>query len=156
LIVAAISYYGFKERAVMRTRDYFELFRYLAEQRCLGQEDILFVDSIVGWCADHGIPEADEQRPMKLIQRKAGGCRMLIKEDVEEPVIEERINAMRIRDQLKNVAFDRADLLNSVQKKLAFLFLGEYAYSLPEVGDDDILADTWAFEEMERLGYFRK
>jgi hypothetical protein len=140
----------------MRTRDYFELFRYLAEQRCLRQEDILFVDNIVGWCADHGIPETDEQRPMKLIERKAGGCRMLIKEDAQEAVIEERINAMRIRDQLKNAAFDRADLLNSAEKKLAYLFLNEYAYSLPEVGDDDILADTWAFEEMGRLGYFKK
>jgi hypothetical protein len=140
----------------MRTRDYSELFRYLAEQRCLRQEDVVFVDNIVGWCADHGIPESDEQRPMKLIERKAGGCKMLIKEDVHEAAVEERINAMRIRDQLKNAAFDRADLLNSVEKKLAYLFLGEYAYSLPEVGDDDILADTWAFEEMGRLGYFKK
>jgi hypothetical protein len=140
----------------MRTRDYFELFRYLAEQRCLRQDDIVFVDNVVSWCADHGIPESDEQRPMKLIERKAGGCKMLIKEDVQEEAVEERINAMRIRDQLKNAAFDRADLLNSVEKKLAYLFLGEYAYSLPEVGDDDILADTWAFEEMGRLGYFKK
>jgi hypothetical protein len=140
----------------MRTRDYFELFRYLAEQRCLRQEDIVFVDNVAGWCADHGIPESDEQRPMKLIERKTGGCKMLIKEDAQEAVIEERINAMRIRDQLKNAAYDNADLLNSVEKKLAYLFLSEYAYSLPAVGDDDILADTWAFEEMGRLGYFRK
>jgi hypothetical protein len=139
----------------MKTRDYHELFRYLAKQKCLLQEDILFVDSIPDWCKDHGIPETDGQRPLKLIEKRAGGCKMLIKEDVSEEVIEQRINAARIRDQLKNVAVDKADLLNSVQKKLAFLFLDEYAYSLPEIGDDDILADSWAFEEMERLGYFR-
>jgi hypothetical protein len=140
----------------MRTREYFELFRYLAEQRCLRQEDIVFVDNIADWCRDHGIPEADGRRPMKLIVRKAGGCKMLIGEEVPEKVIEERINAMRIRDQLKNAAVDKAEMLNSVQKKLAFLFLSEYAYSLPEIGDDDILADSWAFEEMDRLGYFKK
>ncbi len=139
----------------MRTREYFELFRYLAEQRCLRQEDIVFVDNIADWCRDHGIPEADGRRPLKLI-RSGGGCKMLIGEEVPEKVIEERINAMRIRDQLKNAAIDKADMLNSVQKKLAFLFLSEYAYTLPEIGDDDILADSWAFEEMDRLGYFRK
>jgi hypothetical protein len=145
-----------KERSEMKTRDYYELFRYLAEQKCLLQEGIVFVDSIPDWCKDHGIPETDGQRPLKLIEKRAGACKMLIKEDVSEEAIDERINAMRIRDQLKNAAFDKVDLLNSVQKKLAFLFLNEYAYSLPEVGDDDILADSWAFEEMDRLGYFKK
>ena len=61
---------------------------------------------------------------------------------------------MRIRDQVTDVASSRADLLDSLQRKLAFLFLNEYAYSLPEV-KDDLLADEWAFNEMERLGYFK-
>ncbi len=139
----------------MRTREYFELFRYLAEQRCLRQEDVVFVDDIVEWCREHGIPESDRRRPLKLIGEN-GGCKMLIREDVAEEAIEERINAMRIRGQLQNVAIDRAETLNSVQKKLAYLFLSEYAHSLPAVGDDEILADNWAFEEMDRLGYFKK
>ncbi len=140
----------------MRTREYYELFRHLAEKRCLPQEDIVFVDNIADWCRERGIPEADRLRPLKLIVKNGSGCKMLIREDVSEQAIDERINAMRIRDQLANAAKDRADMLNSVQKKLAYLFLYEYACSLPEVGDDDILADNWAFEEMDRLGYFKK
>jgi hypothetical protein len=80
---------------------------------------------------------------------------MVIREYVPDEVIEKRINATRIRGQLQNVAFDRADLLDSHQKKLAYLFLAEYATSLPDIGNDELLADNWAFKEMERLGYFK-
>lgn len=137
----------------MNAREYFELFRYLMEQRCLLQEDIIFVESVAEWCGQHGIPEPDRGRPFKIISKDGQGCKMLIREDLPEEVIDERINAMRIRGQLLNVATDRADKLDSIQKKLAYLFLSEYAGSLPEV-NDDLLADNWAFGEMERLGYF--
>ncbi len=139
----------------MRTREYYELFRYLAEQRCLFQEDVVFVDNIADWCREQGIPESDRRRPFKLISKNGAGCKMLIAEDLPEEVIEERINAMGIRGQLTNVALDRVRMLDSVRKKLAYLFLQEYAFSLPEVGEDELLADNWAFDEMERLGYFR-
>jgi hypothetical protein len=140
----------------MNTKDYFELFRYLMEQYCLFQEDIVFVDDIPEWCRQNGIPETDADRPLKLVLKTPSGCKMLIRETVPDEVINERLNAFRIRGQIKNVAFDRADMLNSDQKKLAYLFLSEYATSLPDVGDDELLADDWAFTEMERLGYFKK
>jgi hypothetical protein len=140
----------------MRMREYFELFRYLAEQRCLFQEDVIYVDNIADWCREHGLPESDRQKPFKLISKEGAGCKMLVAGDVPEDVIEQRITAMGIREQVLNVAVDRTGALDSEQKKLAFLFLHEYAFSLPEVKDDEILADAWAFEEMERLGYFRK
>jgi hypothetical protein len=136
-------------------REYYELFRYLAEQRCLFQEDVIFVDNIADWCRERGITESDRQKPFKLISKDGVGCKMLVAEDVPEQVIEQRITAMGIREQVMNVALDRTRMLDSEQKKLAFLFLYEYAFSLPEVEDDEILADKWAFEEMERLGYFR-
>ena len=139
----------------MNTREYFELFRYLMEQRCLLQEDIIFVESIAGWCRQYGIPETDRERPFKIISKEGRGCRMLIREELPEEVIEERINAMSVRGQMLNVAVDRADMLDSAQKKLAYLFLSEYARSLPDM-NDDLLADDWAFQEMERLGYFKK
>jgi hypothetical protein len=139
----------------MNAREYFELFRYLMEQRCLLQEDIIFVESISEWCRQYGIPETDRERPFRIISKEGRGCRMLIREELPEEVIEERINAMRVRGQMLNVAVDRADMLDSVQKKLAYLFLSEYARSLPDM-NDDLLADNWAFEEMERLGYFKK
>jgi len=140
----------------VNTKDYFELFRYLMEQYCLFQEDIVFVDDIAEWCRQNNIPETDSNRPLKLVLKTPLGCKMLIKETASDEVIDERINALRVRSQIKNVAFDRADMLNSIQKKLAYLFLSEYATSLPEVGNDELLADDWAFAEMERLGYFKK
>jgi hypothetical protein len=139
----------------MNTREYYELFRYLMEQRCLLPESIVFVEDIVDWCKENGVPETDGEMPFKLVSTNGLGCLRLVKEEVPERVIDERIRAMTIRDQLDNAAVDRGDKLNSIQKKLAYLFLREYAASLPEVGTDDILADNWTFAEMERLGYFR-
>jgi hypothetical protein len=139
----------------MNIREYSELFRYLMEQRCLLPESLVFVEDIVDWCKENGVPETDGEMPFKLVSRNGLGCLMLVKEEVPERVIDERIRAMTIRDQLDNAAVDRGDKLNSIQKKLAYLFLREYAVSLPDVGTDDILADNWTFTEMERLGYFR-
>ncbi len=139
----------------MNTREHYELFRYLMEQRCLLPESIVFVEDIVAWCKENGVPETDGEMPFKLISRSGQGCLMLVKEEVPERVIDERIRAMAIRDQLDNAAVDRGERLNSIQKKLAYLFLREYAVSLPDVGTDEILADNWAFDQMKELGYFR-
>jgi len=125
------------------------------EQYCLFPEDVIFVENIADWCKEQGIPETDEERLLKLAAKDGGGCRMVIREYVSDKIMEERINALRIRGQLKSVAFDGADLLNSNEKKLAYLFLSEYATSLPDI-QDELLADNWAFDEMERLGFFKK
>lgn len=137
----------------MNTREYFELFRYLMEQHCMLSEDIVFVGNISDWCNEHGIAEPDGEKPLKLIMKNGQGCKMLVRENLPSSVIDERIRAVGIRNQVTNVASSRADMLDTPHRKLAFLFLNEYAYSLPEVVDD-LLADKWAFEEMERLGYF--
>lgn len=138
----------------MNTREYHELFRYLMEQRCLLPESVVFVEDIVDWCKENDVPETDREMPFKLVSR-GKGCLMLVREEVPERVIVERIRAMTIRDQVDNAAVDREEKLDSIQKKLAYLFLREYAVSLPDVGTDEILADNWTFGEMERLGYFR-
>lgn len=139
----------------MKTREYYELFRYLMEQRCLLPESIVFVEDVVDWCRENGVPETDRDRPFKLVSANGLGCLMLVKEEVPERVIDDRIRAMTIRDQVDNAAVDRGERLNSIHKKLAYLFLREYAVSLPDVGADDILADKWTFDEMDRLGYFK-
>ena len=139
----------------MNTREHYELFRYLAEQLCLLQEDLLFVEDIADWCKEQGIPESDRERPMKIVSKDVPGCRMLIKEYISDEVMHERIRALRVRSQLQNVASDRADALGSDRKKLAYLFLSEYALSLPDV-QDDFLADDWAFDQMNKFGFFKK
>lgn len=139
----------------MNTRNYYELFRYLMEQHCLLQEDILFVENIAEWCKEHGIPESDNEKPLKLISKTPMGCKMLIREDIPEKVIEERINALRIRGQVQNAVVDRGELLDSDQKKLAYLFLSEYASSLPDISDE-LDADNWAFEQIGNFGFLKK
>ncbi|HXX58322.1 MAG TPA: hypothetical protein VEI96_10015 [Thermodesulfovibrionales bacterium] len=139
----------------MNSRDHFELFRYLLEQMCLSEEDLLFVSDISGWCRKHDIPETDREKPFKFLPQGADGCKMLVREEISETVIEERINALRVRDQLKSIADDRGDRLNSDRKKLAYLFLIEYAAGLPDIGDDERAADDWAFGELERFGFFK-
>ena len=139
----------------MNTGEHYELFRYLMEQLCLLPEDLVFVEDIAQWCRENGIPETDQERPLKLVSKEPSGCRMLIREYISDKAMYERINAMRVRSQLKNVAFDRADALDSERKRLAYLFLGEYALSLPGI-EDDLLADDWAFDEMKRLGFFKQ
>lgn len=138
----------------MDAREYYELFRYLMEQRCLRPEDILFVENVADWCKRQGISEPDKNKPIKLVMKNRESCKMVVRENIPDEVVEERIRAIGIRNQVTSVASSKADMLDTLHRKLAFLFLNEYAYSLPEV-DDDLLADKWAFEEMERLGYFK-
>lgn len=139
----------------MNTREYYELFRYLMEQHCLFPENILFVENIAAWCRANGIPETDEERPMKLISKGETGCSMLIREFIPAETMQQRMNALGVRSQLKNVAIDIAGLLNTAKKKLAYLFLSEFATSLPDV-HDELQSDDWALNEMERLGFFKQ
>ena len=138
----------------MNTRDHYELFRYLIEQHCLRPEDMVFVGDVAAWCAAQGIEEPDREKPLKIVPGD-GACTVVIREDIPDRVLEERINALRVRGQTRNVAVDRGDLLNSARKKMAFLFLSEFAATLPDVAGDELAADDWALSEMERLGFFR-
>jgi hypothetical protein len=139
----------------MNARENYELFRYLMQKYCLFPEDLVFVENIADWCREKGIAEPDRERPLRLISRGESGCKMLIKEDISADAVRERINASRIRSQLQNAAVDRGDLLDTDKKKLAYLFLSEYATSLPDL-QDELLADNWVFDELEKLGYFNK
>ena len=125
------------------------------QEYCLLPEDLVFTEDISAWCKEHGIPEPDRERPVKLVSKDGFGCKMLIREYISGEIMEKRIDALRIRGQMTNITVDRADLLDSDKKKLVYLFLSEYAASLPDV-QDELLADNWAFDEMKRLGFFKK
>ncbi len=81
---------------------------------------------------------------------------IFVREEIPDHIVDERINAMHIRGQVENVALDRADKLDSDEKKIVFLFLSEYALGLSDIEDNELLADNWAFDEMEKLGFFKK
>ncbi len=137
----------------MYTRDYYELIRHLMERFRLQEEDMIFVENIADWCRKCAIPEMDEERPLKLISQQGYGSKMLIMEDITDKIMNERLNALSIQGQLTSVAHDRAESLNSDEKKLTYLFLSEIAHNLYEI-QDELLADNWAFKEMGKMGFF--
>jgi hypothetical protein len=122
----------------------------------MNPEDIIFVENVHEWCKREGIDEPDRNKPVKLITPRGKGCRMVINESIPDSAVDDRIKAMSIRNKLQNVAFDREELLNSEKKKLTFLFISEYATSMPDLGGDELLADNWTFDEMKKMGYFKE
>ena len=138
----------------MYARNYYKLLAQFMERYLLKEEDMIFVDNIADWCRKCGIPEQDEERPFKFITRQRDSSKMLIKEDITEKILAERLNGLSIRGQLLSVARDRSELLNSDEKKLAYLFLSEIARGLYDM-NDELHADNWAFEEMEKGGFFK-
>jgi len=139
----------------MFVKDYEWYFKHLVEHLDMKESDLVVVESISGWCREHGIREKDEQKPVKLVPAIGSGRRMLIATMIPDNVIEQRVNAVRIRSQLKNLGSDRTEKLNSPTRKMAYLFLKEYASSMPELANDDFAADEWIFEQMERIGVFQ-
>jgi len=139
----------------MITKEYEPVFKRLLDNYCLFLVDIRFVDSVYDWCREQDIQERDRNIPMKLVVDGGKGCTMVINENVQDRVVEDRINALRVRSALTNVASNKADRLDSDKKKLAYLFLSEYAATLPGM-DDEILADEWVFREMDKLGFFNE
>src|SRR5574340_1382479 len=123
----------------MNSKDYYELFRYLMEHCNLLLKEIVFVTNISEWCSRHAIYENDSERPFKLISKDGKRLRMVIQEDISDAVIHERITAIWVRSQRLSVAFDKADLLDSDKNKMAFLFLSEYATSLPDLQKDKLI-----------------
>lgn len=140
----------------MNAKDYEGLFKELLDQYCLFLVDITFVESVAEWCRAKGYDEPDKDKPLKLITDEDKGCKLVINEIIPEKVMGQRIKALSVRSTLLNVAKDRSEMLNSDKKKLAYLFLSEYAATLPDLADDEVLADTWSFEEMEKQQFFKE
>lgn len=134
----------------MFTKDYEWYIRHLTEHADMQLSEVRFVDNIAAWCMQHGIDETDVDRPLRIVA--GNGVRLLIAEMIPDQILEERINAARIRGQLKSVTYDRADLLNSPEKKLAYLFLKELSLNKPGLAYDDLAADEWIFGQLHRIG----
>jgi hypothetical protein len=139
-----------EDQAVV-AEEHVELLRDLAKGYSLS---LLFVDNIADWCREQGISEPDSERPMKIVLQESGTGMMLIRNIIPEKIILQRLNALGIRSQLRSVASDSTERLDSDEKKLAYLFLSEYAHSRSEL-EDELSADSWVFSEMDNPGFFR-
>jgi hypothetical protein len=139
---------------IMFVRDYEWYIRHLMEHVHMKPSDVIIVEDVAEWCKEHGVQELDKQKPLKIVAGDGAGPRLLIAEMIPDEVLEERIRALQIRSQLKSVAYDRVDLLNSSTKRVAYVLLKEYAANVPDLAADDFAADDWVFEQMDQLGIF--
>lgn len=119
------------------------------ERYCKGP--VKFVCSVQEEVELMGLREPDRQKPLELLT-DSGGCMLIVQQDIPEDVLESRLNGLRMRSQMiKSVSRDWADMLDAPEKKLAYLFLAEYARLTPEMSGDEFKADEWAMGELERL-----
>lgn len=140
----------------MNLKEHEEHIKNLLKEYCLFLVEPVYVDNVAQWCKENGFDEPDKDTPVKLIASEEKGCKLVIREEVPDKVIADKLTAMGVRGALQNVAQDREAMLNSDKKKIAYLFLSEYGSNMPEHEDDELIIDNWAFDEMERLGYFRE
>lgn len=138
-----------KTEEKIEARDHYALFRFLSDIYCPNLE---FVENIRTWCERHGIPENDREKPVKILGNAS--CTVLVKEEISRKSVEERINGLMMRSlEMESVPHDWSEFLDTIQRKLTFLFLKEYALNLPEISGDEFRSDEWAIGEMEKLGY---
>jgi hypothetical protein len=136
----------------MFIKDYEWYLRHFMEHTGLKPEDLLIVDNVADWCREHGIEEKDRRRPFRLITGIGGGTKMIAASMIDDHAIEERINGLFIRSQLRSVVTDRSALLNSNSRKLAYLLLKELSAIRPESQGDEFAEDDWIFEQLGAIG----
>lgn len=139
----------------MNTTEHEELIKNLISSYCLLSTELSFVDSVRDWCKDNDIEEPDREKPLRFIIQNDRACKLVVKEILPPKAVENRLNALRVRSALVNVANNRADMLDSDRKRLAYLILSEYA-STVQTPDDELLADQWVFDELEKRGFFNE
>lgn len=139
-------------------REHEGLLKYLLAEYCIFLVDLKFVPSVSDWCRGEGIEEPDRDRPLRLVVEEEGerGCKLVVRQEISKQAMQGRLNALDVRSSLQNTATDRAGMLESDKKKLAYLFLSEYASLMPDNEGDELLMDNWAFQEMERLDFFKE
>ncbi len=139
----------------VKTQEFMDMFCFLLNKVTTEKSEVLLVENIADWCRQNGIPENDSDRPVRIV-RNGKGYIVLVREEIPDSIIEQRIRAAEIRDQVLDVAQDKGKVLSTLRTRLAFLFLNEFAHMVPENHGDDLLADSWTFDFMKKIGYLEE
>ncbi len=124
----------------------------------LGREyfisDVRYVPDVRAWAKQSRIALSEPAQFMKLMSEGRDRLVMVVQSEVSEKVLNDIITGLDVRWQ---VVDNRVNLLlrfDSIEKKLAYCFLKEYARNESNLAEDERLEDEWAIREMERLGFF--
>ncbi len=127
--------------------------------RSLGREffifDIQYVPDMTSWANQKNISLNEPAQPMKLITDEYNRLMMVVQSEISDKLLDGIINGLSVRWTVRDVAADIAKRLNSIEKRLAYYFIKEYARTKKDLNGDDLLEDEWAISEMEKLGFFR-
>lgn len=139
----------------MYARDYNDMLTGLVKKYCGPSAQVQYTDDLAGWCEGLGLSAPDTHATMCLAGTKEGSISLAVVDLMPEEAVAEKIRALGIRWALQDVANNMADRLDSDKKRLAYLFLKEYAGTKPEL-DDELVADNWINDELHKQGLFRE
>jgi len=127
--------------------------------RSLGREffifDIQYVSNLKSWANQKDILLEEPAQPMKLIAAEDNRLTMVVQSEISDEALDGIITGLGVRWAVRDVAADIEKRLNSIEKRLAYYFLKEYARTKKDLAGDELLEDEWAINEMEKLGFFR-
>ncbi len=135
------------------TRDFDDLLRNLGREFFIS--DILYVPSIISWSKRKNVPLSEPAQPMKLITEN-NRLIMIVQAEISDELLDSIINGLSVRWAVRDVATDMDKRLNSIEKRLSWYFLKEYARTKEQLAGDELLEDQWSITEIEKLGFFRK
>ncbi len=139
----------------MFARDHEDVMSGLLSKYCGPDSKVEYTQDLGTWCKDCDISAPDAHAPMRLAVTGDGQTRLCLLEVIPKGSVDDRIKALSIRWTLQNTTTNLADRLNSEKKKLAYLFLKEFAGTKPGL-DDELVADNWIFEEMRKHNFFKE
>jgi hypothetical protein len=117
--------------------------------------DIQYVPDMKSWANRKNISLDEPAQPMKLVTEEDDRLVMVVQSEISDGVLDGIINGLSVRWTVRDVAADIEKRLNSIEKRLAYYFLKEYARTKKDLTGDELLEDDWALNEMEKLGFFR-
>ena len=112
-----------------------------------------YVPALGLWAEKNGMDLDEPHQLMKLVPSD-NALTMFIQSEIPDQILDDNITNLSVRWSMVDNMTDITKKLNSVKKRLVFSFLKEYARSLKELNNDELLEDEWAMKAMDHLGIF--
>ncbi|MFO0753747.1 MAG: hypothetical protein U0411_10550 [Thermodesulfovibrionales bacterium] len=129
---------------------------YDALLRDIGREyfvsTIRYVPDLAVWARQNRTGLHEPRQPMKLVADEKEGLVMAVQSEVEEDLIAALITGLEVRWQVVDNAEDLSLRFATMESRLAYCFLKEYARTRASLAEDERLEDEWALRQMEKLG----